>query len=192
MNLYQTNSINLKFNVFESISKNGNGGIIEAQSVKITITCCQFTYLSSTETGGCLTAFNSHLFLKNSQFETCRVLKNEDQAYGNAIFMENEENNNQESSITSKITEISHSRCGSEKTDGDSAIFFYAMLFKVSNLNSSFNTGTEGSSLFSSYHSLEGSFVDFSQNYNSSSAVSIESAFSFYICKFTNFLNTKQ
>ena len=185
------NCVKVGFCVFESISKSESascGGIFNIKDIKLTILCCTFRLLSVTKYGGCIYGVDSHLFLKNSFFDVCRVTTYGDTYFGNAIFIIN--NKIRDKSTITTIDEISHIRCGRDKTDGDSSIVLYYLHFSVKNSNSSCNSGSLGSSLLSGLRSLENSLIKFSQDFSSTSYTSIESQSKHYNASFCNFINT--
>ena len=86
---------------------------------------------------------------------------------------------------------MSHTCCGLQQTDGDSSIIFKEIKHCIENMNSSKNSGILGASLFSSYSSIEYSFLKYSQDSNSTSYISLESESSVFDCNCTNFIHTK-
>ena len=189
------NNIFIENSYFYDISREGSGGVFDLNSVLIHISCCLFIKTSSTSFGGCLFAINSHISLKNSLFNECRIPVNQNELLGNAIYINNAiYTTNEEQALTSCIStvdQISHTKCGKELTDADSSICFNNIQYKITNMNSSFNTGTIGSSLFSGYNSIPGSSVNYSQDSQSTAYVSIQSTYKKYDCFFCNFINTE-
>ena len=183
------NELYLLHSCFQDIAKNGTGGVLDVNSVKLFVGCCTFHNITSTLYGGCFYAKNSHLFLKNSFFETCFVAVPEDEYLGNIFYVDNKESS--DGTIISTIDQISYTKCGETNSSGDSSICMNCIHYHVANINSSFNGGTSGSSLFSGYNSLEDSYVKYSQDFNSTSFISVVSTEKVYECIYCNFIITK-
>ena len=184
-------NVNIENSLFHDIRKQGCGGVFELNSVNINISTSIFSVISSSSYGGCLYATASFLNLKNSLFDECRITKSQNELLGNALYVNNE-NQNTESSIITIIDQISHSKCGRELSDGDSSICLNSLMYKATNVNSTFNTGTRGSSLFTGYHNCEGSSVSYSQDSQSTALTSIVSGYQQLECSNCNFINTKE
>ena len=143
--------------------------------------------MSSTKYGGCLYAKSSDLSIKNSFFDTCRVIgTRQDELYGNIVYLQ------ESSGSVVSADQISQTICGLERNDGDSSIVLSSVQFEVKNVNSSHNRGYGGAALFNGVKSKEGSFIKFCQDSNSYTCTVIESATNSYSCYYTNFLHTKQ
>ena len=181
-NIFVINSI------FHDFTKKGCGGIFELSSVKLQLTCCIFESISSSSYGGCIYATNSHISLNGLSFQTCFITKSEDELFGNIMYINNQQKS--DSSLCSILDQISFSKCGEKRKNGDSSICLNFMQYEVTNMNSSWNGGTMGSSLFSGYNSLDNSFIKFSQDSNSTCYISILSYEEMYECSFCNFIYT--
>ena len=184
------NFIQIDSSIFESISKTGDGGVFDVNVLNLSVICCIFKSTSSTHYGGAFHSISSNIYLKSLIFNICRVTPPTDYYYGNAFYIDNQYTN--QIKAISTIDEISHSYCGQYKTDGDSSIILNQMHFAATNMNSSYNTGTLGASLFSAINTIEVSYLKFCQDSSSTASTSIQATNKHYDCYFTNFINTKE
>ena len=182
--------LHIMHSFFQDINKNGSGGVFEVECFDLDIQCCYFHNITTTSFGGCLYANDSHLFLKNTIFESCYITVQQDELLGNVLYIDNKLALNEKVGI-SRIDQVSHTKCGETMECGDSAICFDNIQYHLTNINSSFNSGHMGSALFSGYNSISDSYLKYSQDSNSTSYISLVTVYKSYDCCFCNFINTE-
>ena len=167
--------------VFIDQNSTTNGGVLFIKCKDLKVYCCIFDSNYCENHGGCLYVTDSNVDISKTSFSKCYVRNRKDGNLGNAIFI---------SKNKALFSYISTNLCGPDSTrSSDSSIALESCFTKLSFYNASNNNGYMGASAIRNYNCVDGSIVEYVQDYNSLDLIAIESCGQKYNVSKSNFID---
>jgi len=169
--------------VFSDLGTPANGAAICTTSVNFEVVCCRFELNRVSQNGGSIYFSNGIIKVSRCLFFKCysKAYAN-DVYYGNAIFVDSNEANINETST--RLSGISQSDCT------DSCISVSNCKTTLFEINATHNYGNIGASICRVYSCLEGTKISYLQGYDCKDGFEIESWYKKITIKRSNFINT--
>jgi predicted outer membrane repeat protein len=170
--------------VFSDIGTPENGAAIFITGVNIEVICCKFIRNRVKNRGGAIYFTNGIIGVSNCIFYKCYTTTNQDNIWGNAIFISSKEAN---------IKQTSTCLCGESATlCGDSSIFVDNCKTVLQNINATNNYGIGGGGIVAIYGCLAGTKISYLQGYECADYFEMVTSQVFTTYENINFINTSE